>query len=181
MSEWSEWSESEAIDEARSEGGPAPGQKQWYRARAQMPVPETPKEWYDLAKREVAMLPVVVSQKARAQILKQAAKDMERAGAYKDAPMLAERYFMKSRRMRRRDKRQRYDRAVERMQTAQTESERRYVLDVLGGMPNFRDAGELALAFEKKIRKEERAARVRNALTVVAVILAMAGLLLLLR
>lgn len=141
----------------------------------------TPQEHYEQAKQEIEMLKVVCQPRCKAELLRRAAQDMQMAGTYRNAPMLAERYQKKARMLRRRGKKALYNRACDMMNEAHTLSEQRYVLDMLWRLKSYRNAQELAQEFERKSRAEARSADIRNFLTAFAVILAVIALLILFR
>lgn len=134
-----------------------------------------PKTYYRYAKKDLEMLEVVCQPRGIAGIYRMAARKMEKAGNYLDAPELAVEYRRLARQAILDGKESLYHRACEQMSRAQNASERRLAIDMLRRIRGYRDADALAREFEKQNRREELRAQVRSLLYTAAGVLALAA------
>lgn len=141
----------------------------------------TPQEYYEEAMQDIQLLDVITQTKNVAVMYRKTARKLKKAGDYLDAAQLAAEYRKKARQYRKKAKEEIYEKACAQMENAQTVAEQRLAIDMFQRIPGYRDADELARAFEKQNRKTANRIQLRNTLMAIAVMLGMAALMVLIR
>ncbi|MGI6019576.1 MAG: DUF6273 domain-containing protein [Marvinbryantia sp.] len=101
-----------------------------------------PEKLYKEALEKLEVIEVIRQPSEIAETYREAAADMKAVGDYKDAKVLAEKYLKLAQQAEEKGREQLYQRAVERMDQAQTVVERKLAIDTFQRVKGYKDADE---------------------------------------